>query len=84
MTAGYVAEAIWLLMHSRAGASLFNGGREENLDISALFIVKCAAHIKKSASELTLISPENIPLTPRASPGLYGAATDGFSFGGSL
>lgn len=31
-------------------------GMEENLDVSTLFIVKCAAHIKKSALEFVLIS----------------------------
>lgn len=54
MSAGYVAKAIWLAMHSEPEkVPLFKWGWK--LDVSTLFIVKCVAHIK-SALEFLLIS----------------------------
>ena len=53
MSAGYVAKAIWLAMHSEPGkkkSPIVQTGMEENLDVSTLFIVKCVAHIKKKCS----------------------------------
>lgn len=48
MSAGYVAKAIWLAVHSEPEkVPLFKRGMEENLDVSTLSLVKCAAHIKK-------------------------------------
>lgn len=56
MSAGYVAKAIWLAVHSEPGkVPLFKRGKEENLDLSKLFIVKCVTHIKR-ALEFLLIS----------------------------
>ena len=53
MSAGYVAKAIWLAMHSEPGkkkSPIVQTRMEENLDVSTLFIVKCVAHIKKKCS----------------------------------
>lgn len=48
MSAGYVAKAIWLAVHSEPEkVPLFKWCMEQNLDVSTLFTVQCAAHIKK-------------------------------------
>lgn len=59
MSAGYVAKAIWLAMHSEPEkVPLFKWGWK--LDVSTLFIVKCVAHIKKCSGILCLLALKHI------------------------
>lgn len=70
MSAGYVAKAIWLAVHSEPEkVPLFRRCVEQNLGVSAMSNVKCVTHIfKKSALEFEPMR-KNISIKDSSKPG---------------